>query len=500
MALSPLSEKSSLPRNASDIEAASKSSEDEKALTRRILWKFDLWILPPLALPLLIEPMLGKNARIVGLQTDTHLKGNDFNTALAVFYVPYILIELPSNWILKKFRPNRWLPFIVVVWGIVTTLTGLVQNFGGLIAVRLALGLCEGGMLPGMILYLSTIYKRHELQLRVGIFYASASLSGAFGGLLASAIVKLDGHAGLAGWRWIFILEGIASVLIGVLAAVMLPQSLATAKFLTPEERQFACDRFQSENKNTYQAAATPATAHIVRTDSKAEIETSSQTPSDAVLVPQEEEAFEWREVIRGLLEIQVWITGFAYLGLIVSLYSFSLFLPTIVSGLGFSGERAQLHTVPPYVPATVLTIVVAFLTIAGYILIIVAKTNTARYVATFLIAAGVYPRAGHYKKATTTALQLALANTGGFIATFAYTADQAPRYIKGHSIALSFVTLAWILTACNVIYCKWENKARSEGRRQGNIDKYQELWDTGKTRAPIGQYIPSIRFIYFLS
>lgn len=81
----------------------------------------------------------------------------------------------------------------------------------------------------------------------VGIFYASASLSGAFGGLLASAIVKLDGHAGLAGWRWIFILEGIASVLIGVLAAVMLPQSLATAKFLTPEERQFACESSQND-------------------------------------------------------------------------------------------------------------------------------------------------------------------------------------------------------------------------------------------------------------
>lgn len=121
-----------------------------------------------------------------------------------------------------------------------TTLSGLVHSFGGLLAVRLFLGLCEGGLLCGMVLYLSTMYKKNELQLRVGIFYASASLSGAFGGLLATAILKMDGVGGLAGWRWIFILEGIATVLIGILAAAMMPAGLGTARFFTEEERIFA--------------------------------------------------------------------------------------------------------------------------------------------------------------------------------------------------------------------------------------------------------------------
>lgn len=103
---------------------------------------------------------------IAGLRTDLHLRGNQFNTALAVFYVSYIVSELPSNWILKRVRANRWLPGIVAAWGTVTTLSGLMQSFGGMIAVRFFLGMCEGGLLPGMVLYLSSIYKRNELQLR----------------------------------------------------------------------------------------------------------------------------------------------------------------------------------------------------------------------------------------------------------------------------------------------------------------------------------------------
>jgi len=241
-------------------------------------------------------------------------------------------------------------------------------------------------------------------------------------------------------------------------------------------------------------------------------------------VVNPDDEQFEWGEVIRGCLDIQVWLTGFGYFGFIVSLYSFSLFLPTIVTGLGFSGEIAQLRTVPPYVPAVVLTVVVAVLSdrykwrgpfilivlplaIIGYIIIIVAKTNTVRYAAVFLIAAGIYPcgpcilsilpnnSSGHYKRATTTAMQLMIANCGGFVATFAYTPDQAPRYIKGHSIVLAFVCLAWVLMGANVVYCMWENKARREGRREGNITKYRQLWNAGKTRAPIGDRSPEFMF-----
>ncbi|KAJ3488703.1 hypothetical protein NLI96_g2654 [Meripilus lineatus] len=486
------------------------SPEREAALTRKVLWKLDIHVLPPLALLWLanfIDRTNVGNARIAGLERDTHLRGNQFNTCLAVFYVSYIMVELPSNWVLKKMKPNRWLPFLVATWGTVTTLSGLVQNFSGLLAIRFFLGFCEGGLLPGIMLYLSTLYKRHELQQRVGIFYASASLSGAFGGyfspccdyvtmltslvhtgLLATAIIKMDGIGGLAGWRWIFILEGIATVLAALVAAIFLPADLPSAKFFTEEERAFSLYRIRQSNPVVSSAPLSEPSQKI--NVGSNDIEKGSETMVEIqqaqtmTTVYEEDEVFEWGEVLRGVLDVQVWLTAFCYMGIIICLYSFSLFLPTIVAGLNYSGEAAQLHTVPPYVPAVVLTVVVAIasdrlkwrgpfiliflpITMIGYILAIVATSNTQRYAAVFLIAAGIYPcgpcilsilpnnSAGLYKKATTVALQLAISNyvpfVRGFVATFSYTSDQAPKYIRGHSITLAFVAMAWVFMAANV-------------------------------------------------
>jgi MFS family permease len=145
------------------------ATQNDPAMTRKVLFKLDCYILPPLALLWLanfIDRSNVGNARIAGLETDTHLKKDQFNIALTIFYVSYLIVEIPSNLILKRMKPNRWLPILVMAWGVVTTLTGLIHNFSGLVAIRLFLGFCEGGLLPGIILYLSTIYKRHEFQLR----------------------------------------------------------------------------------------------------------------------------------------------------------------------------------------------------------------------------------------------------------------------------------------------------------------------------------------------
>jgi MFS family permease len=148
------------------------------------------------------------NAKIEGLQEDLDLTDDQYNWCLTAFFFTYAAFEVPSNLMLKRVRPSVWLPSIMVAWGVVMTLMGIVHNYAGLLAARIFLGVTEAGLFPGVAYYLTNWYKREEIQLRQAMFFSAASVAGAFSGLLAFAIGKMDGIAGLHGWQWIFVLEG----------------------------------------------------------------------------------------------------------------------------------------------------------------------------------------------------------------------------------------------------------------------------------------------------
>jgi MFS family permease len=118
-----------------------------------------------------------------------------------------VLCETSSNLVIKRLRPSRYIAAITVGWGIVATLTGVVQSYAGLIVVRLILGALEAGLFPGMTIYLTLFCNKKELGLRVGYLFVSAAIASSLGGLLAYAIGHMDGVAGQRGWRWIMILE-----------------------------------------------------------------------------------------------------------------------------------------------------------------------------------------------------------------------------------------------------------------------------------------------------
>lgn len=195
----------------------------DPALEARITRKFDFHILPwifilwllafidrsnigtahphtPYHTHKLTTPTYTGNAKLDGLTKDLSLTGTKYNVALATFYILYVLIDIPSNWLLKHVGGGHYLPAIAICWGIVGTCMGAVKSYGGLIACRMLLGACEGGMFGGIILYLSMFYKRHDLMFRLGLFYCGAPLSGAFGGLLATGLAEIDFH-GYDGWR-----------------------------------------------------------------------------------------------------------------------------------------------------------------------------------------------------------------------------------------------------------------------------------------------------------
>lgn len=144
------------------------------------------------------------NARIAGLSDELSITtGTRFNIALLVFYIPYILVDVPSNLLVKRLRAGIYLPALITAWGLVCTFMGFVQSFAGLVACRLLLGLCEGGILGGVIIYLAMFYRRGEMLLRSGLFYCAAPLSGAFGGLLASGLATIE-VGQYRRWPWIF--------------------------------------------------------------------------------------------------------------------------------------------------------------------------------------------------------------------------------------------------------------------------------------------------------
>ncbi|KAI0804538.1 MFS general substrate transporter [Irpex lacteus] len=459
--------------------------EQEKKLYRKI----DLWLMPILTLMYLASFLdrgnIG-NAKLDGLVTQLHLTGNKYNIALTMYFVPYCIFECPANLVLKKFRPSRWLPGITVVWGTIMTLMGLAKNYSNLVGIRIALGIAEAGLFPGVVYYLSIWYPRHMLQWRIGIFYGGATIAGAFSGLLAFAISFLDGTQGLEGWSWIFILEGIATVIVGVISYFILVDFPDTAHFLTPEERAYVLWKKKYDNSSV-----------------------------------GESEKFALRHVWAAFKDWQVWLHILIYMSIIGPLYGISLFLPSIINGFGFSVPATQLLTVPPYVFATLVLLLFAvwsdrikmrypfilaglvMLTI-GFAINITDVSIGVKYFGTFFCVAGSYAAfpgvvawlgnnlAGQYKRGVGMALHIGIGNFAGAIASNIYRSQDAPRYILGHGLELMFVGIGYITLPIAVIAYKRINSRRDalekEMEEKGIKLTPEELRELGD-RAPDFRY-----------
>ncbi|KAI3337566.1 MFS general substrate transporter [Xylariaceae sp. AK1471] len=437
---------------------------------KKILRKMDLRLIPMLAILYLLSFLdrgnIG-NAKIEGLQEDLKMTDTQYSLCLTVFFFTYAAFEVPSNLMLKRLRPSRWLPLIMVAWGTVMTLMGIVRNFQGLLAARLFLGVAEAGLYPGCAYYLTMWYCRREIQLRQAMFFSAASIAGAFSGLLAYAIAKLDGLGGYEGWRWIFILEGLVTVVVALASFFLLHDFPETAKFLTEEERAFVIFRLK------YQG-------HLE--DAK---------EGEQIHVAQAEE-FEWKYVRDAFTDWQIWVNIFVYWGIVCPLYGISLFLPTIVKALGYTSSTAQLLTVPIYIVAAILAVLVAYLSdrvgkrspfiitgmlfiLVGYILCISTGKPGVVYAGVFLAAAGLYPAfagniawlsnnlAGGYKRSAGMAIQIGVGNLGGAFASNFYRGKDSPRYVLGHALEIGFVSVGIIAAFILILGYTRINKKRAK-------------------------------------
>jgi len=463
---------------------ASFAHLDEK----KILRKMDVRLIPMLAILYLLSFLdrgnIG-NAKIEGLQEDLKMTAPQYNWCLTVFFFTYAAFEVPSNLLLKKLRPSRWLPFIMVCWGVVMTLMGIVQNFTGLWVARLFLGVAEAGLFPGVAYYLTMWYCRHEIQFRQAMFFSAASIAGAFSGLLAFAISKMDGVAGYEGWRWIFILEGIATVIVAVISFFCLHDFPETATFLTEEERAFVVYRLK------YQGQV--------------------QNKEDSRVQAAQAEEFKWLYVRQAFSDWQIWVNIFVYWGIVCPLYGISLFLPTIIQNLGYTSSKAQLMTVPIYITAAILAVITAWASdrvgkrspfIIGYLLLMIvgfsmcisSSNPHVVYGGVFIAACAIYPAfpgniawlsnnlAGSYKRSAGMAIQIGIGNLGGAMASNFYRGKDKPRYRLGHGLELGFISLG--LVACGILLFGYTtaNKKRERKMADGVEEQYtnEELSSKG--------------------
>ena len=314
------------------------------------------------------------NARLYGLEDDLGMHGSQYQTAVSLLFVTYILCELPSNLVIKKLRPSRWIAFITTSWGIVATLTGVVQTYGGFIACRLILGALEAGLFPGLAIYLTLFYTKQELALRVGYLFVSAAISGSVGGLLAYGIGFLDGVSGQRGWRWIMIIEGLPTFVLGIAVYWWLADDPETAYYLTDEERRLSLVRKERQIGWT-------------RTG-------DSLTKED---------------VYKGLKDWKIWAFAVGQFGVDTMLYGYSTFLPTIIQSLGdWSTAEVQALTIPCYALGAVTYLTVAYfsdkyqqrgipavvagvISMIGYGILIADVSSGVHYFACFLVAFGKF-------------------------------------------------------------------------------------------------------------
>ncbi|KAI4275664.1 MAG: hypothetical protein LQ337_003057 [Flavoplaca oasis] len=427
-------------------------SEERAHLEMVLVKKIDLRLLPMLIVMYLMNYLDRNNiaaARLAGLEEELELTGTEYLTCVSILFVGYILMQVPSNLFMNKIgKPSLYLPTCMVIWGVISAATAAAENFGGLLAIRFFLGFVEAAYFPGCLFFLSSWYTRKELGFRTAILYSGSLLSGAFSGLITAGITGgMDGKRGLRAWRWLFIVEGVITIVIAFAAYFVLPNFPRTTTWLTEDERQLAIWRLDED------------------------IGEDDWTGSH-------NQTF-WNGMKLAFQDIKMWnlmviLFCFVASGTVTNLF------PTIVGTLGYTNIVSLLLTVPPYVLGVIttflnswhadrtgeryfhITLPLYFAVIAFIIAAATIKTGP-RYLAMMLMIPGVYtgyvvalawisntlPRPPAKRAAALAAIN-AVSNASSIYASYMYPESAGPRYVA--AMCVNCVTAFIAIVAATVL------------------------------------------------
>lgn len=299
--------------------------EGKRQLNRKITRR----IMPVLALGMFISYLDRANLGVISepLSMDLGLTASSFALAAGFFYVGYLVLEVPSNMALAKTGARFWLGRIMMTWGVVTVLMSLMQTEWSLHVMRFLLGAAEAGYSPGVILYLAMWYSPKALGKAMSVLNLAVPIALCLGTVITTLILTLDGVAGVAGWRWVFILEGLPAIALAIVIFINLPSRPSKAKWLTQDEKQVLADSV-------------------------------TQTKTESI--------HQLRQLPKMLGNGSVWFFALTYFLILAGFWSITYFLPTIVKeqfGLGIIGSG--LLSAVPWLVSIVVMAVVAKTTVA---------------------------------------------------------------------------------------------------------------------------------------
>lgn len=284
------------------------------ALERRVMRKVSLRIVPFIMLLYFIAYIDRVNIGFAALEMNKDLgfSASVFGFGAGIFFWGYFLFEVPSNIILDKVGARVWIARVMITWGIVSACMAFVSGATSFYVLRFLLGAAEAGFFPGIILYLSYWFPHHRRAGVTSLFMAAAPLSVVLGSPLSSALLELHGFYGLAGWQWLFIIEALPAVVLGVVVLFYMTDRPEKARWLADDERAWLIETMAAE------AAAKPAAHHSI-----------------------------WS----GLANIRVLALALVYFGTSAGLYTLGIWAPQIIKGFGLGNiEVGFVNAIPPTV------------------------------------------------------------------------------------------------------------------------------------------------------
>ncbi|KAJ5178706.1 hypothetical protein N7492_001916 [Penicillium capsulatum] len=310
-----------------------KDWENEEAGVRR---KIDFILLPILALAFFAMQMDRGNIIAVLTSTiteDLQITTNQINIGTQLLSAGIVLSELPSNMIMQRVGPRVWLSGQLFAWGLVATFQAFVQSYPAYLVTRILLGFCEGGYIPGALYYLSTWYKKDETSLRTSLFFYGQMFASATSSLISAGLLKLSGTHGLAGWRWIFLVEGLITLFIAVVFTLLVPPKVGDGRaligfgrwnYFTRRESYIICNRVLLDDPRK----------------ARGQISISGSDICKVLTQPR---------IMQHVMLTLVSMSGFQGL---------TQYTPSMIKSMGFSAVRANaLSSVPVYCSIVWLTI-----------------------------------------------------------------------------------------------------------------------------------------------